>query len=319
MKVLGLSCGRPMSNSEILLREALTGAQEKGAETEIIRLLNLTVKHCIGCLKCQRPGGECVQKNDHIPFLMDKIANSDGVIISAPAYSFTPPGFLLMIRDRLTFRQMDKLNKPSRAAQIIVGGSNWVNLGLPLTEWCFFPHGHVKFVDQMIVPFTADLSQVVLNEYALGRARNLGRNMGEAVKLPIDQVQYIGSGMKISDEEIKFFSESMEMPANEIKYEVNVADVCPVCHSNLIHIHGNTVSCAMCDIKGKLSIEGDKLKVIFDDIEQQRFRSSPWEQKRHMHYVQHSRKIITENEKQINKKVAEYRECMEVTTPPKLK
>ena len=318
MKVLGLSCGRPMSNSEVLLREALMGAEEKGAETEIIRLLNLTVKHCIGCLSCQQTG-ECVQKNDHIPFLIDKMVAADGIILSAPAYSWTPPGFLLMLRDRLIMMQRTKFHKPTRGAFIVVGGSNWVNLCLPLMEWCLFPHGQVKYVDQMMSPFTADLSQIVLNKYALARARKLGQNMGEAVKLPIDQVKYIGSGMKVSDAEIKFFSEAMEMPANEIKYEVDVEDTCPLCHSNLIQIHGDFISCAICDMKGKLSIDGKKIKVTFDDVELNRARKSEWETNRHGQYVRHSRKIITENAEEIKKRLVKYREFKEVTKAPKLK
>lgn len=38
MKILGLTCGRKMSNSEILVKEALMGAEELGAEVELVRL-----------------------------------------------------------------------------------------------------------------------------------------------------------------------------------------------------------------------------------------------------------------------------------------
>ena len=46
MKLLGISCGRKMGNSEILLREALMGAEELGSETEIISLLDVDIKPC---------------------------------------------------------------------------------------------------------------------------------------------------------------------------------------------------------------------------------------------------------------------------------
>jgi multimeric flavodoxin WrbA len=49
MKVLGLSCGRKMGNSESLLREALAETEKFGAETEIIRLGDRAVKPCTGC------------------------------------------------------------------------------------------------------------------------------------------------------------------------------------------------------------------------------------------------------------------------------
>ena len=49
MKVLGISVGRKMSNTEILVKEALMGAEEGGAEVELIRLHDLNIKPCTGC------------------------------------------------------------------------------------------------------------------------------------------------------------------------------------------------------------------------------------------------------------------------------
>ena len=44
MKVLGLTCGRKASNTEILVKEALMGAEENGAEAEIVRFMDLNIK-----------------------------------------------------------------------------------------------------------------------------------------------------------------------------------------------------------------------------------------------------------------------------------
>jgi len=52
MKVLGLACGRKMSNTEILVKEALMGAEETGAEVELVRLMDLNIKPCTGCNSC---------------------------------------------------------------------------------------------------------------------------------------------------------------------------------------------------------------------------------------------------------------------------
>lgn len=52
MKVLGLTCGRKLSNTEILVKEALMGAEETGAEVELVRLLDLNIKPCTGCNSC---------------------------------------------------------------------------------------------------------------------------------------------------------------------------------------------------------------------------------------------------------------------------
>ena len=50
MKLLGLGAGRKMGNSEILLKEALIAAEETGVQVELLRLHDLNIKHCIGCI-----------------------------------------------------------------------------------------------------------------------------------------------------------------------------------------------------------------------------------------------------------------------------
>ena len=49
MRLLGLSCGRRMGNSEILLKEALMGAEESGIQADFIRMLDLDIKQCLMC------------------------------------------------------------------------------------------------------------------------------------------------------------------------------------------------------------------------------------------------------------------------------
>ena len=53
MNILGVICGRRMGNSEVLLKETLMGAGEvSGADAEIIRLTDLSIKPCKGCEVC---------------------------------------------------------------------------------------------------------------------------------------------------------------------------------------------------------------------------------------------------------------------------
>ena len=87
-KILGISCGRTFGNSEFLLREALMGAEESGAEVEMLRLNDFDIKPCKGCLACQAKlskGQEnlCVQKDD-FPLFREHLLWSDAIIISAP-------------------------------------------------------------------------------------------------------------------------------------------------------------------------------------------------------------------------------------------
>jgi len=52
-KVLGLiGSARRWGNSEVLVREALLGAQKTGASTEMLRLTDLHIEPCTGCMRC---------------------------------------------------------------------------------------------------------------------------------------------------------------------------------------------------------------------------------------------------------------------------
>jgi multimeric flavodoxin WrbA len=107
MKVLGLTCGRKMSNTEILVKEALMGAEEMGAEVELVRLMDLNIKPCTGCNSCvvdlfEKAGsGECIIKNDDFKFIDDKIHDCDGLVLGSPIYEKAPQGLLKVLNDRM--------------------------------------------------------------------------------------------------------------------------------------------------------------------------------------------------------------------------
>ena len=106
MKVLGLTCGRRNSNTEIFVKEALMGAQELGAEVEIIRLQDLNIKPCTGCNACvidlfEKGGcGDCVIKNDDLSWIDDKLLDCDGLIVVC--WKATQPLKTLFIEEKKT-------------------------------------------------------------------------------------------------------------------------------------------------------------------------------------------------------------------------
>jgi len=269
MRLLGFSCGRKMGNSEVLLKEALMGAGESGVNVEILRLLDLDVRPCIFCKLClwrQKGPESCVIKDD-AAFVWEKILDSDGLIISAPVYSLTPPGYLLQIRDRAFGPKVDvgfmvgrkkqkaqgrevfvdeRCFKTRAGAFISHGGSvtsNWLSFGLPMLHTMTFAL-KIAVVDQMEVlgtgssfpegvasgPVGACLNQgqVVLNEKAIARARELGRHVAKAMGKPAAQMGWMG------DE----------------------PGMCPVCHLNQLTItKKNLIECPLCGISGELKIK----------------------------------------------------------------
>ncbi len=302
MRVLGLSCGRKMGNSEILLREALAETEQFGAETEIIRLGDLNIKPCTGCEGCVRNtfiGGDgvCVQKDDHMPWLLGKIADADAVILSVPAYMLMPPGLLILTLNRVLGagkKYKEALAaKPKIGATIALGGTDWVNLVLPLTNLAFdrMLRGKVKIIDQMVVEYVPRPAQVLLHEDFLERARQVGRNVGKALNKPYDKVKYVGK-----EEE-----------------------TCPLCHNNLLKVRGSYVECPICDIKGKLDVSGRKIKVVFDKKVLEKSRYSPWGNNRHDVQRKQGHDDFYASKAKVDEKLKKYRSQKRITEPPSLK
>jgi multimeric flavodoxin WrbA len=263
MKLLGLSCGRKMGNSEILLKEAMIGAEEVGAEVTFLRMQELDIRPCIFCQPCPAMGKgmeACIYKDD-APFFLEKFLDCDGLIISVPIYTKTPPGQLFAIRDRLLgpkvdvtlvrqFRdrmgggaKADERHFKNRAGGFIaVGGAplpNWVTLGLPLLHTLTFS-AQIAIADQMQVLRIAEIGAAVLYEEVLKRARSLGRHVAEAMGKPFDKVKYRG------DE----------------------PGTCPVCHSNLMVMgRESPIMCAVCGIKGDIKVNNGRITVVFPEEE----------------------------------------------------
>lgn len=93
-------------NTAKMLKEAQKGAESVGAEVEYINLIDLNYKGCISCFACKRKGsttnGLCAYKDDLRPIL-DKIINSDAVIIGSPIYYSFPTGMFRNLLERMLF------------------------------------------------------------------------------------------------------------------------------------------------------------------------------------------------------------------------
>ena len=108
MKVLAFS-GSPRKEGETvrLLGEVLAGASEAGAETEMIHLVDTTIRQCMGCYsenpedcdisRCTR--GELA---DSMAGLFQKIIWADALVIGSPVYWFSVSGLTKTFLDRLT-------------------------------------------------------------------------------------------------------------------------------------------------------------------------------------------------------------------------
>jgi multimeric flavodoxin WrbA len=263
MKILGISCGRNMSNTEILVKEALMGAEEMGAEVELVRLQDLNLKPCTGCNACvvslfEKGGaGDCVIRDDDFKFIDEKILECDGIIVGSPIYEKTPSGQLKVLNDRMgpshdmamrmiakkireaknitTGKGPDERSFKTRAASLIaVGGSEWDTLALPMMH-LFTLSMQMEVVDKMLVNWVALPGMVALKDEALERARKSGRHVAETLMKPIEEAKYIGE-----------------------------EGMCPLCHSKVLEVRNEDSNyptvCGICGVKGTLNVVDGKVK-----------------------------------------------------------
>lgn len=93
-------------------------------ETEIVKLGELNVQPCCGCLSCWASGdGDCVIKGDDIAEFKRKILAADVFIESFPLYFFGMPGTLKVFTDRML-----GMMRPYRGQTVPDDGSSYHGL-----------------------------------------------------------------------------------------------------------------------------------------------------------------------------------------------
>ena len=96
---------RRNGNTAELLKQAIKGAEEAGASTELINLYALNFKGCTSCFACKlksRPHGSCAMKDDLSPVL-EKIKSADAVVFGAPIYFMNLSAGMIALIERLFF------------------------------------------------------------------------------------------------------------------------------------------------------------------------------------------------------------------------
>ncbi len=277
MKLLGMSFGTKLSKApnggtnEILIKEALMAAEEKGAEVEFIRMLDYKIEPCRGCVSCvmditQGGSGKCLSKDD-MNFIDEKVLDSDALIFGAPVYVLGPTGLVKIVADRWgpshdTFwRGMakeiakktgkggpDERSFKNRVAGLIVTGGattpHWVSFGLPLMYTLCFSRHFMPIDNLAVFPGrypSLRRTHLTQNQEVLGRARQMGSAIVEAMKRPAGEARWVG------DE----------------------PGTCPVCHQNLLTVvKQNFVECPLCGIRGELQVVNGNIKVNFSKEEQ---------------------------------------------------
>ena len=101
MKVLVVNGSpRRKGNTSALMEAVIAGATEAGAETEHVRLDEIDLKGCVGCLKCRTNPGTC-NREDGLSPVLEAMKTSDGIVVGCPVYMFHVSGQMKLFVDRI--------------------------------------------------------------------------------------------------------------------------------------------------------------------------------------------------------------------------
>ncbi len=99
MKVLGIfGSPRRGGNTDILLEEALRGAQSQGVEVERIYLTDFSITPCRECHGCDQTG-QCVIEDD-MQKIYPKLLEADIIILSSPIFFYGVTAWAKALIDR---------------------------------------------------------------------------------------------------------------------------------------------------------------------------------------------------------------------------
>lgn len=258
MKILGVSSGSKNGSNDAMCKEALMGAQESGAEIEFVRLLDLDLKNCTGCISCvislmTGKGNRCALRDD-FDWLLYKMLDADGVVFATPVFVKGTPGIFHTIIDRFGVR-MDRGNnilsteiarksngtvpdprilKDKVVSYMGIGGSEWTtriqcdhSLQAMSPMW--------KIIDNEVFSWSKG---IIMDDEKVARAHQIGVNLAKAA-MEIESAKYMGE-----------------------------EGICPHCHSRNFYLRNNAEAiCSSCGITGQLKISDGKLSFEFPETQ----------------------------------------------------
>ncbi len=188
MKVLGLfGSPRRGGNTDILLEEALKGAEKEGAETERLFLTNFTITPCKECYGCERTG-QCVIPDD-MDKIYPKLLEADVIILASPIFFYGITAWAKALVDRcqafwsrkylLKDPSLGKEGKKRKGFFISVGGTKGRKIfdGAILTAKYFFDVLNGEYVGELVFRGIDGKGDILKHPEAIREAFEAGRRL----------------------------------------------------------------------------------------------------------------------------------------------
>lgn len=188
MKVLGLfGSPRRGGNTELLLEEALKGAEMAGAEIERLHLTDFTITPCKECHGCDQTG-QCVILDD-MQKIYPKLLEADVIILASPIFFYSITGWAKALVDRcqalwskkylLKDPSLGKEGKRRKGFFISVAGTKGKRVfeGAILTAKYFFDVLNAKYVGELVFKEIDARADILKHPEALRQAFEAGRKL----------------------------------------------------------------------------------------------------------------------------------------------
>ncbi|MHC1604082.1 MAG: flavodoxin family protein [Candidatus Syntropharchaeales archaeon] len=230
-KLLGLvGSARKNGNTEVLIKEALMAGEADGAEVGMIRLTDLDIKPCTGCMACVFKDSGCWIEDD-MEWIFERMVEADGIVLGAPTYVLSPAGVIKMFTDRfLQFStRLDKMRGKVGASIAVAGLPEWEAFAVPILNTCLLSY-NLKLVGTLVAHAPGP-GQILLDEKTVEQAKEIGKALAAG---------------------------------SESAYH-GFEGLCPACHTDLVRITEKGVVCPVCDAKAEIIIENGSVKVKYDE------------------------------------------------------
>lgn len=143
---------RKGGNIDEMLGEMQDEARRLGCVVQTVRVDELSVSPCRGCMAC-RSRLACVLPNDDAQRVLEQIKWCDALVIGAPCYWGNIPGSLKMLFDRIVYGMMGEnkwgiplpLHKGKRAVVVSTSTTRW-----PFNLWFNQTRGVVRALHEIL-------------------------------------------------------------------------------------------------------------------------------------------------------------------------
>lgn len=229
-KLLGLlGSARKNGNTEVLIKEALMGAEEVGAETGMIRLTDLSIRPCTGCMACVFRNEGC-RIDDDLEWIFEKMVEADAIIIGAPTYYLGACATIKLFTDRaLQFAtRLDRMHGKVGASIAVAGLPEWDAFTVPILNTCLLAYN--MRIERTLVAYAPGPGEVLLDDKVVESANSIGKVLAGAAE-PEQQ---------------------------------NSTGLCPVCRTDLVRITEKGAVCPVCNAKITIRLENSSIRLEYD-------------------------------------------------------